>query len=253
MCSLGNRYMVSMSHPLGLLTCTRAQGELEPPRQPQSRCLGLLNVAAECGLNEGGNEPNPTIVANITRAHREAEWSQEVFSGHQISWWLSWDASSGPAVRPALPPLLQSHSLLERPFPSPLCGLSGTLGSEAKRKKSRSQGLSLEIQILFRTFLVSRVYIPPRVAFFPRLWSWSLVSIKLHFSCVSQAWRKGFFPQLWALHSRTGFSSALFGSHAHYGVPSAGFSTDSPHVTSDKVSCLFALVYSVSLSVTWGQ
>lgn len=58
MCSLGTRYMVSMSHPLALLTCTRAQGELEPPRQPQSRCLA-------CGLNEGGNEANPSIVANI--------------------------------------------------------------------------------------------------------------------------------------------------------------------------------------------
>lgn len=57
MCSLGTRYMVSMSHPRALLTCTRAQGELEPPRQPQSRCLA-------CGLNEGGNESSPTIIPN---------------------------------------------------------------------------------------------------------------------------------------------------------------------------------------------
>lgn len=68
MCSLGTRYTVSMAHPRALLTSTRAQGELEPPRQPQSRSLA-------CGLNEGGDAARPTIVPNIpelTGRQREA-------------------------------------------------------------------------------------------------------------------------------------------------------------------------------------
>ena len=98
--------------------------------------------------------------------------------------------------RPALPPLLQSRSLLERPFPSPLCGLSGTLGSRSQKREKQISGTKFGDSKPLQNLPCLPCLYSSQGCFFPSLQSWSLASIELHFSHVSQAWRKGFFPQL---------------------------------------------------------
>lgn len=188
MCSLGTRYTVSMAHPRALLTSTRAQGELEPPRQPQSRSLA-------CGLNEGGDAARPTIVPNIpelTGRQREArKFSQP--PGYLVAepgCQLRPCPEAGPSTSPAatLP--------FREAFPSSFVWTfryPWLLKPKERKADFRDQ--------VWRCKASSEPSSSPRLfssqgCFSPRLRPWSLASVELHFPHVSQAWRKGFSPQL---------------------------------------------------------